>query len=119
MPLHIKDQAATDQIRRLAHVQMTLTDAVRIACQEALEGDDRARPCQSVGRIYARPYRSAPRTSRRADKALNREGERRVTETLMVETSAREAIILEEPLGRPTRRANCRRKRFNRLLQRL
>src|SRR5271166_41286 len=45
MPLHIKDQAATDAVRRLARARkLTLTDAVRIACLEALERDDRARP---------------------------------------------------------------------------
>ncbi len=45
MPLHIKDQAATDAVRRLARARkLTLTDAVRIACQEALERDERARP---------------------------------------------------------------------------
>ena len=75
MPLHIKDQAATDAVRRLARVRkLTLTDAVRIACQEALERDDRARPiADRLAEIHAR-VRSAPRTGRRADKAFfNRE----------------------------------------------
>jgi hypothetical protein len=71
MPLHIKDQAATDAVRRLARIRnLTLTDAVRIACQEALERDDRARPiADRLAEIHAR-VRAAPRTGRRADKAF-------------------------------------------------
>ena len=54
MPLHIKDQAATDAVRRLARARkLTLTDAVRIACQEALERDERARPIAE----WSRPRR--------------------------------------------------------------
>ena len=71
MPLHIKDQAATDTVRRLARARkLTLTDAVRIACQEALERDDRARPiADRLAGIHAR-VRAAPRTGRSADKAF-------------------------------------------------
>ncbi len=33
MPLHIKDEAATDAVRRLARARkLTLTDAVRVSC---------------------------------------------------------------------------------------
>ena len=40
MPLHIKDKAATDAVRRLAEVRnLTLTEAVRVACEEALARD--------------------------------------------------------------------------------
>ena len=36
MPQHIKDKAATRAVRRLAEGRkITLTDAVRIACEEA------------------------------------------------------------------------------------
>jgi antitoxin VapB len=42
MPLHIKDIAATEAVRRLAAARkITLTEAVREACCEALEHDKR------------------------------------------------------------------------------
>jgi hypothetical protein len=45
MPLHIKDHAATDAVRRLARLRnLSLTETVGVACEEALELDDRARP---------------------------------------------------------------------------
>ena len=71
VPLHIKDQAATDAVRRLARARkLTLTDAVRVACQETLERDDRARPvADRLADIHAR-VRAAPRTGRRADKTF-------------------------------------------------
>ncbi len=44
-PLHIKDEAATEAVRRLARLRkLTLTEAVRIACEEALDRDAQARP---------------------------------------------------------------------------
>jgi len=69
MPLHIKDAKATDAVRRLARARkLTLTDAVRLACQEALERDERARPiAERLADLHAR-VRSAPRTGRKADK---------------------------------------------------
>ncbi len=71
MPLHIKDEAATDAVRRLARARkLTLTDAVRVACLEALERDDRARPlADRLADLHAR-VRAAPRTGRRANKAF-------------------------------------------------
>jgi antitoxin VapB len=45
MPLHIKNEAAAEAERRLARARkLTLTEAVRIACDEALERDNRPQP---------------------------------------------------------------------------
>jgi antitoxin VapB len=45
MPLHIKDETTTSVVRRLAAARgLTLTDAIREACVEALRRDERARP---------------------------------------------------------------------------
>jgi hypothetical protein len=71
MPLHIKDEAATEAVRRLARVRkLTLTEAVRIACEEALERDARARPIvERLTDIHER-LRCIPQTGKRADKAF-------------------------------------------------
>jgi antitoxin VapB len=71
MPLHIKDDAATEAVRRLARVRrLTLTEAVRVACEEALEREERARPvAERLADIHER-VRAAPRTGRKADKAF-------------------------------------------------
>jgi antitoxin VapB len=71
MPLHIKDEAAAEAVRRLARVRnLSLTETVRIACEEALERDDRARPiAERLADIHAL-VRAAPRTGRKADKAF-------------------------------------------------
>ena len=71
MPLHIKDKAATDAVRRLAQVRnLTLTDAVRVACEEALARDDRARPVADRLEALHRRVRAFPRTGQKADKAF-------------------------------------------------
>ena len=71
MPLHIKDKAASDAVRRLAQVRkLTLTEAVRVACEEALEHDDRARPVAERLEDLHRRVRALPRTAHRADKAF-------------------------------------------------
>ena len=45
MALHIKDPATTDAVRRLAaHRNLTLSEAVRVACEEAYRRDRRAVP---------------------------------------------------------------------------
>ena len=69
MPLHIKDDAATEAVRRLARVRnLSLTETVRIACEEALERDGRARPiAERLAHVHAR-VRAAPRTGRKVDK---------------------------------------------------
>jgi antitoxin VapB len=75
MPLHIKDEAATEAARRLARARkVTLTEAVRAACEEALQRDDRARPVvERLADIHERVRRAA-RTGEKADKAFfNRE----------------------------------------------
>jgi antitoxin VapB len=71
VPLHIKDEAATEAVRRLARARkLTLTEAVRAACQEALERDVRARPVvERMADIHER-VRRAPRTGKKADKAF-------------------------------------------------
>jgi antitoxin VapB len=71
MPLHIKDEAATEAVRKLARVRnLSLTEAVRMACEEALERDDRARPiAERLADIHAR-VRAATRTGQKADKAF-------------------------------------------------
>jgi antitoxin VapB len=71
VPLHIKDHAATEAVRRLARLRnLSLTETVRIACEEALERDDRARPiAERLADIHAR-VRAAPRKGRKADKTF-------------------------------------------------
>lgn len=71
MPLHIKDYAATEAVRKLARVRnLSLTEAVRIACEEALKRDDRVRPiAERLADIHAR-VRAATRTGQKADKTF-------------------------------------------------
>jgi antitoxin VapB len=71
MPLHIKDNAATDAVRSLAaRRRLTLTEAVRVACEEALERDARARPIhERVAPILAR-LDALPSSGENADKAF-------------------------------------------------
>jgi antitoxin VapB len=71
MPLHIKDEAATQEVRRLARTRrLTLTAAVRAACEEALQRDARVRPIvERLADIHDRVRRAA-RTGKKADKAF-------------------------------------------------
>jgi antitoxin VapB len=71
MPLHIRDNAATKAVRSLAaRRRLTLTDAVRVACEEALERDSRARPVgERVAAILAQ-LDALPSTGSKADKAF-------------------------------------------------
>ncbi len=71
MPLHIKDDAATEAVRKLARLRnLSLTETVRVACEEALGRDDRGRPvAERLADIHAQ-VRSAARTGRKADKAF-------------------------------------------------
>jgi antitoxin VapB len=71
MPLHIKDDAATEAVRSLAaRRRVTLTEAVRVACEEALERDARAVPVRErVAPILARLDSLRP-TGKEADKAF-------------------------------------------------
>ena len=71
MPLHIRDNAATEAVRSLAaRRRLTLTEAVRIACEEALERDARARPVRErVAPILAQ-LDALPSTGEKADKAF-------------------------------------------------
>jgi len=70
MPLHIKDKAATEAVRRLARVRsLTLTEAVRVACEEALARDDRSRPVAERLADIHRRVRAHPAMGRKADKA--------------------------------------------------
>ncbi len=71
MPLHIKDPLATAAVRRLAAERnVSLTEAVRAACAEALDRDIRAKPiADRVAPILAR-FDALPDTGERADKAF-------------------------------------------------
>ncbi|HEY1780056.1 MAG TPA: type II toxin-antitoxin system VapB family antitoxin [Roseiarcus sp.] len=71
MPLHIKDDAATEAVRKLARVRnLSLTDTVRVACEEALERDDRARSVvERLADVHTR-VRATARTGQKADKAF-------------------------------------------------
>ena len=72
MPLHIKDKAATEAVRRLARVR-SLTHLSRgcpFACEEALARDDRSRPvAERLHDIHQRLRSFAP-TGLTADKAF-------------------------------------------------
>jgi hypothetical protein len=53
MPLHIKDEGASAAVRRLARIRkLTLTNAVRTACEEALARDDRARTGKKADKAF-------------------------------------------------------------------
>ena len=71
MPLHIKDEGASAAVRRLARIRkLTLTDAVRTACEQALARDDRARTVvERFADVHGRVRRAA-RTGKKADKAF-------------------------------------------------
>ena len=70
MPLHIKDDAAIQAVRRLARARnLTLAEAVRAACLEALARDEHVRPvAERLADIHA-PVRSLRRTGDKADEA--------------------------------------------------
>ena len=122
MPLHIKDEVrnrggAASCARPKADIDR---EAVRLACEEALERDDRARSVvDRLADIHERMRRAA-RTGEKADKAFfDREwGAGRVTETLMVETSALVAVHSGGTGLAAIRRTHCRRDRFHDLFQR-
>ena len=71
MPLHIKDEGASAAVGRLARIRkLTLTDAVRTACEQALARDDRARTVvERFADVHERVRRAA-RTGKKADKAF-------------------------------------------------
>lgn len=69
MPLHIKDNATSAAVRELAQRRhLTLTEAVRVACEEALARDRHAQPVTSrLADVHAK-IRAAKPTGQRADK---------------------------------------------------
>ncbi len=69
MPLHIKDNAASAAVREFAQRRrLTLTEAVRVACEEALARDRHAQPVANrLAEVHAQ-VRAAKPTGRRADK---------------------------------------------------
>jgi antitoxin VapB len=71
MPLHIKDEAATEAVRRLAQARrITLTEAVREACAEALERDkNRVRLADRLAQLFER-LDALPRTGPELDQAF-------------------------------------------------
>jgi len=75
MALHIKDDAASEAVRTLADLRkVSLTEAVRLACEEAIARDRRARPlADRLAAVHAR-VRAAKPTGLKADKAFFDEG---------------------------------------------
>ena len=71
MALHIKDPKAEELVREVARTQgTTLTQAVRIACEEKLARDRRkVSPEELLADIHAR-IRAYPKTGEKADKAF-------------------------------------------------
>ena len=71
MALHIKDADAEDAVRELAEVRnVSLTEAVRSACREALKRERRnVSPEALLADLHAR-IRSYPKTGEKADKAF-------------------------------------------------
>lgn len=71
MPLHIKDETATQAVRKLAQSRnISLTDAVRQACVEALERDKhRKRLIDRLAPIF-QTLDALPRTGPELDKAF-------------------------------------------------
>jgi antitoxin VapB len=71
MALHIKDEATTAAVRELAGARnLSLTDAVRAACEEALARDRRARPvAERLAAVHARVKSGKP-TGQKAGKAF-------------------------------------------------
>jgi antitoxin VapB len=71
VPLHIEDKTATDAVRRLARARgLTLTEAVRVACEEALSRDDRSRPIADRLHDIHQRLQSFPPTGLKSDKAF-------------------------------------------------
>jgi antitoxin VapB len=71
MALHIKDEAASEAVRRLAAARgVSLTAAVRLACQEALARDANGKPVAERLADVHRWIRQAEATGQRADKAF-------------------------------------------------
>lgn len=75
MALHIKDDAASAAVRALADLRkISLTEAVRLACEEAIARDRRAQPlADRLAAVHAR-VRSAAPTGLKADKAFFDDG---------------------------------------------
>jgi antitoxin VapB len=71
MPLHVRDPETTAVVRRLAaERRISLTQAVRTACLEALDRDRAAKPiADRVAPILAR-LDALPDTGRKVDKSF-------------------------------------------------
>jgi antitoxin VapB len=71
MPLHIRDSATTEAVRRLAQTRgVTLTEAVKRACEEALARDEAKQPVsERLAGLHER-LRAARKTGESADKAF-------------------------------------------------
>ena len=71
MPLHIRDSATTEAVRRLAKARrITLTEAVKRACEEALARDEAKQPISALLAGLHERLRAARNTGERADKAF-------------------------------------------------
>ncbi|MBB4196456.1 hypothetical protein CCR94_19975 [Rhodoblastus sphagnicola] len=71
MPLHIRGSETTEAVRRLAQARkLTLTEAVKTACEEALARDEAKQPVsERLAAVHAR-LRAARKTGESADKAF-------------------------------------------------
>jgi antitoxin VapB len=71
MPLHITDSAATEAVRRLAQARgISLTEAVKVACEEALARDEEKQAISArLAEIHAR-LRVGRKTGESADKTF-------------------------------------------------
>jgi len=71
LTLHITDQQADAAARKLAAMRsLSISEAVKVACLEAIEADSRKIPlAQRISDIQAR-IKAAPATGLKADKAF-------------------------------------------------
>jgi antitoxin VapB len=71
MALHIKDAEAEAAVRKLAQFRgSSLTDAVRVACEEKLAREQRKAPAKDLLADIHAEMRALPRTGEKADKAF-------------------------------------------------
>jgi antitoxin VapB len=71
MALHIKDAKAEELVREVARTQgTTLTQAIKIACEEKLARDRRKLSPQDLLADIHAGIRALPRTGEKADKAF-------------------------------------------------
>jgi antitoxin VapB len=71
MALHIRDARTEEAVRELARSQgSTLTEAVRVACEEKLAREQRKMSARELLADIHAEIRALPRTGEKADKAF-------------------------------------------------